>query len=180
MDIISHGLWAAAAYKGVNKKRADERKFSVRLAAFFGIFPDLFAFGVSFIYMFYSIAIGKHSFSDFPRPENIEPAGRDTLWIFNLSHSLYDWSHSLIIFALVFLVVYLIRRRPAWELCAWLLHILMDVPTHTYLFFPTPLFWPLSHYYFSGISWASPWFMVTNYTLLILTFLQLRKKKKVI
>ncbi|MBI5742399.1 MAG: hypothetical protein HZA25_00990 [Candidatus Niyogibacteria bacterium] len=116
MDIASHALWAAAAYKGLNKRRPPEKKFSVRLAAFFGVFPDLFAFTIPFIYMLAGIALGTRKFSDFPRPENIEPAGRDTLWVFNLSHSLYDWSHSLIIFALVFLVVYLIRRRPAWEL----------------------------------------------------------------
>ncbi|MBI5742400.1 MAG: hypothetical protein HZA25_00995 [Candidatus Niyogibacteria bacterium] len=53
----------------------------------------------------------------------------------------------------------------------------MDVPTHTYLFFPTPLFWPFSHYYFSGISWGTPWFLITNYSLLALTFWLLRKKE---
>lgn len=42
MDIISHGLWAAALYKAVNKKK--QQKYRPLLAAWWGVFPDLFAF----------------------------------------------------------------------------------------------------------------------------------------
>ena len=44
MDIFAHGLWAAAAARGVNRKAP--RRLRVPWFAFFGVFPDLFAFSV--------------------------------------------------------------------------------------------------------------------------------------
>ena len=41
MDIFSHGLWAAAAAKGVNKSQ-NKRRVNVWAMAMWGVFPDLF------------------------------------------------------------------------------------------------------------------------------------------
>ena len=35
------------------------------------------------------------------------------------------------------------------------------------VFLPTPFLWPISDWKFPGISWAEPWFMVVNYTLML-------------
>ncbi|MBI2102454.1 hypothetical protein HYT55_01335 [Candidatus Woesearchaeota archaeon] len=73
----------------------------------------------------------------------------------------------MIIAALVFLVVFLLLKRIPIYLYAWPLHIVIDIPTHTSNFLPTPFLWPLSSFAFPGISWASREFMVINYLLIL-------------
>ena len=139
--------------------------------AIFGLFPDFFAFAPSFSWM-----IGSAIFPFIPKvehlgPENIEPATQNGRFIFQLTHSLYNLSHSLFVFFLVFGLVWLILRRPVFELAGWLLHILMDIPSHSYRFFPTPFLWPVSDFKINGINWSTPWFMIANYSLIILAYL---------
>lgn len=59
MDIFSHGLWAGAAYKAVNKKA--KKPLNVWLAGFWGVFPDLFAFTIGFAWIFGSLIFEKLS-----------------------------------------------------------------------------------------------------------------------
>lgn len=197
MDIVAHGLWAAAAAKGINRKREksdteNQRKpLNVWWAAFWGIFPDLFAFTPAFLWFVYEVATGHFSIANLPRPEHAEPVPRDTLPIFRLASALYNISHSAVVFFAVVLLVYLMRRlrrarmAPATaatlvprELFGWLLHVLIDIPTHTYRFYPTPFLWPISGWKFDGLSWATPWFMVVNYSALIIIYLLLARGRK--
>jgi hypothetical protein len=176
MDTLSHGFWAGAAYKAVNNKT--DKKLSVGWAAFWGVFPDLFAFTIPITMILLGMLNGTMSSADLPDPTGIEPPmARQMLWPVQLASMLYNYSHSLVIFSLIFGLVYLLKKRPVWELGGWLLHILIDIPTHTYLFYPTPLFWPLSSWKFDGFSWGTPWFMIVNYSLLLLTYFLLRKKR---
>ena len=176
MDIFAHGLWAGAAYRALNKKRAErnQKKFSVGWAVFWGVFPDLFAFGLPFAIIFWNIFMGNLQMSDFPKPNNTEPPTATSLMVLNLASNLYNISHSMIIFALVFAAVLFILKRGPWELCGWALHILIDLPTHTYKFFPTPIFWPISGWKFNGISWGEPWFMAINYISIIAVYILLK------
>lgn len=176
MDIFAHGLWAGAAYKAINQK--SKRPLSVKLAAFWGVFPDLFAFTVGFSWLFWNLAFGGLSFADLPRPGEVEPAPQDALPIFRLTSLLYSISHSAIIFFIVFGIVLLIFRRPIWEIGGWLVHILLDIPTHSYQFYPTPFLWPLSGWKFDGFSWGTPWFLILNYSAIIVAYLLLRNRKK--
>jgi len=175
MDIIAHGLWAGAAYKGANKKL--EKPIKVWKAAFWGVFPDLFAFTIPFVWLFGNIIFGGMSFADIPRPDAVEPVPQDTLPIFNLASMLYSISHSAIIFLIVFGIVFLIFRRPIWELGGWFIHILLDIPTHSYQFYPTPFLWPISGWKFDGFSWGTPWFLILNYSAIIIAYWLLRRKK---
>ena len=177
MDIFAHGLWAGAAYKAVNKKA--KKPLNVRLAGFWGVFPDLFAFTLGFAWLFGNLIFGDMSFTDLPRPDSVEPAPQDTLPIFRLTSMLYSISHSAIIFLIVFGVVFLILRRPLWELGGWFIHILLDIPTHSYQFYPTPFLWPLSGWKFDGFSWGTPWFLILNYLAIIIAYWLLRRKKVV-
>lgn len=172
MDIIAHGLWAGAAYKAINKKRRTALK--VWWAVWWGVFPDLFAFTIPFVWFVWHLAFGALHLADLPRPHEFEPLRPDTRPVFQLAASLYNISHSLVIFFLVFGAAYLLWRRPIWEMGGWFLHILMDIPTHTYKFFPTPFLWPISGREFSGFSWATPWFLILNYSLLLLAYIFLR------
>ena len=64
-------------------------------------------------------------------------------------------AHSLPLLLVVATFARLITGRwpsaPAW---AWLLHILIDIPTHSRKQWAPQFLWPLSHYSINGISWA--------------------------
>ena len=87
-------------------------------------------------------------------------------WIF----SAYNMTHSLIVFAVVFLIVFLITKKWFWPMLGWPIHILIDIPTHSTKFFPTRFLWPLANYRFDGISWGTWWFMLLNYSGLIAVY----------
>lgn len=175
MDIISHALWAAAAAKGAQPKI--KRKLNLWIVALWGAFPDLFAFTIPFIWMGVELISGRASTFRF-HPEGNEPPSSELLPIYNLASSLYNISHSLFVFALAAGLAWLLLRRVPWEMGGWLLHLLMDIPTHTYAFFATPIFWPFSGYKFSGIQWAQWWFLILDYSALLLVFYLLRKRDK--
>jgi len=170
MDILAHALWAGGISKLFNLKKVTKEKISVKWAAFWGVFPDLFAFTISFVILFYNLIFKHISLSDFPRPDAIEPVNGVSS-MFGTSYMLYNYSHSILIFILVFIIVYFIFKRPVYSLFGWLFHIVVDIPTHSYAFFPTPFLWPLSSWKFDGISWATPWFMVLNYSLLVIIYI---------
>lgn len=179
MDILSHGLWSGAAYKAINLKIVKNKNpLSVKWSIFWGVFPDFFAFTGLFVWLFVNVVLGNRNFSNIPHPENAEPAQQDTFFIFRLTNILYNFSHSLAIFLIVFGFFYLIFKRPIWEMGAWFLHILIDIPTHSYKFYPTPFLWPFSHIKFNGFSWSSPWFLFADYFLLALVYLYLFLRKR--
>lgn len=182
MDILAHGLWAGAVYKVANRFRAERNKkpLNVWLAAMWGVFPDFFSFAAAFVWIGASLLLGTMHFSDL-RAHEMEPAGQDTLFIFKLTSFLYTVSHSALVAILVFGLVWLVFRRPVWELGGWLVHILIDIPSHSYQFYPTPFLWPISGWKFNGISWSTPWFLITNYSVLAviyLTFCILKRKRR--
>lgn len=182
MDIFSHALWAGAVYKAVNLKKKTGKKFNFWLAAFWGMFPDLFAFAIPFVWMFFLLISGKMHFGEWPSPETTEPIARSFPFSY-LAQTLYSYSHSIFIFAIIFLIAYLLFKKSAFILGGWLLHIVMDIPTHSYKFFPTPFLWPISNWKFNGISWATPWFLILDYGLLVIIYGTLfytsRKQKKI-
>jgi hypothetical protein len=49
---------------------------------------------------------------------------------FRFVWTLYNARHSLLVFALVFGIAWLLAKRPILEMLAWSLHILIDIPTH--------------------------------------------------
>ncbi len=178
MDILAHGLWTAAAAKAVNKKA--KKPLNVWTTTFWGIFPDLFAFGIPFLWMFYNLSTGSVSLADLPHlGRDLEPVPFTNLAPLQLASSLYNISHSLVVFSAVFGLLFIINRKPVWELLGWLLHILIDIPTHSYKFFPTPILWPISSYKFLyGFSWGQEWFQIINYSALVLVYLWLWQSKK--
>jgi len=183
MDILAHGLWTAAGAKAINNRnspsRQNERPFNVGWAAFWGVFPDLFAFGVPFVWTIYNLAVGAMHLSDWPAPaHDIEPVPYTHLQPLQLANSLYNLSHSLIVFVLILALVSIIWRKVPRELFGWLLHILIDIPTHSYRFFPTPFLWPVSGFKFAyGIAWGQWWFQAINYAALIAVYCLLYRHK---
>src|SRR3989344_5031327 len=127
MDVFSHGLWAGAAGRGIN--RCGGRKVSAWRSAAWSMFPDVIAFAPGFVWFFWNIAFSGMTVADLPRPDDVEPAARDTLLIFRVTSMLYNMSHSIFLFFLVSMIVVALVRRVPWEMGGWLLHILIDIPT---------------------------------------------------
>ncbi len=159
MDIFAHGLWSYAVF---------HKKKYAWLAVLFGVLPDILSFGILFIMNLINGGLrrGPPSLSSLPD------------WLF----AAYNMTHSFVIFLLVFFTVYVLTKKWFWPLTAWALHILIDIPTHSFRFFPTPFLWPITGYKFDGISWATPWFMLLNYSVLLIAFIVIayngQKKKE--
>ena len=143
MDTFAHGLWSYIIFS--------KSKY-IWLAILFGILPDLLSWTVYMVYrMFNKIPFGPPNLNSIPK------------WVFTL----YGITHSIFVIAVVFLIVFLIFKHIPIFLLAWPLHVLIDIPTHTKDFLPTPFLWPFSSYAFPGISWGTQWFMITNYSLIV-------------
>jgi hypothetical protein len=181
MDVLAHTLWAGAGARAANAMVSEkDKKFrvSVSWTAWWGVFPDLFAFGIPFAVRFYNILFGSNPISSFfmrPPQAGVE----ESLNGFGLAHTLYQYSHSLVIWAVVFGIVWAFYKRPRYELLGWALHILIDIPSHSLAFFPTPFLFPISNYKFPyGIPWSNKWFMIINYSALLLVWLKVLFSKK--
>lgn len=188
MDVFSHGLWSGVLAKGSNTFK--HTRLNPWLAAWWGIFPDVFAFAIPTVWLLFGLLSGTLDPALLRRSHSEEPPAVFTSdhTVFQLAAELYHISHSLVIFALVFGGILLIKkllskewswqRTPPWELLAWGLHILCDIPTHRPEFYPTPLFWPISNWKFThGFSWGAPWFLLLDYGLLLLVFIIIKLKK---
>jgi len=141
MDTLSHGLWGYFL--------AHRWKFAWT-AFFFGMMPDLLTFIPHYIF--------EHGYLGF----TIDLGGYSAL--------MYSITHSFVIFAIIFVLVYLITKKWFLPMLAWPLHTLLDIPTHEIGFFPTPYLWPFPTPFVDGFSWAQPWFMTLNLVALLLVY----------
>jgi len=150
VDIISHGLWGSIVFG-----RKNRRSFWLSFA--FGILPDLVAFAPFFLLTIFGFTYNEWKIGEPPDPKSI-PA---------YVYQVYNISHSLIVFFAAFLFLLFLFRRPIWEFSAWGLHIIIDIPTHSSGFFPTPFLWPVSDFQFDGYPWSDPAIFLPNVFLLL-------------
>src|SRR5512135_3378127 len=144
MDIVAHGLWAAAG--AITARRAGGVPVRTGWALWWAVFPDVLAFGPMLAGGLWLRLAGS------PPPEgHVLPHA-------HLGLPLYPAGHSLLMFLLAFGVVTLLARRIVFAMLGWLLHILIDIPTHSLDFYATRFLWPISEYRIDGIAWWTPWF----------------------
>ncbi len=165
MEIVAHGLWAAAG--AITVRRFAVPKLSIGWSVWWAVFPDVFAFGppvVAGVWLRLSgyVTPGMVHTGHLPR--------------IHLGLPLYPLAHSLLTFILVFGLASLVARRPLWPMAGWLLHILIDIPTHSYRYHATRFLWPLSGFAVDGIPWWTPWFWVSTYAALSLVYALLWSK----
>ncbi len=186
MEIFSHAFWAGTAYKMGHKNKGSnsQKKANFFLFVFWSMFPDIISFGLIFLWFLILTFASGFDFSFLPKYAHSigasEPPG-PFLPIFKLTSTLYNASHSAVIFFIIFGLFFWLLKNPPWTLSGWLLHILIDIPTHSYKFYPTPALWPLSGWKFhDGVSWGTPWILILNYSAIILIyfFFWRRKNKK--
>lgn len=173
MDVFAHTLWTNALF---HIKYHKQRRMRY-LAAFFGVAPDLVGFVPAFFYLVFSGSIFNRTVSSHFDSSH---------WTIDYAAEMYNYSHSLVIFATVTILVTLIGNLYKkykkgelytfwffWPILGWALHILIDIPTHPD-FYQTPLLFPLSDFRNThGVSWAHPTFMLVNYSLLVLAYVAL-------
>jgi len=148
MDTLAHAFWSYIIFHNSEL---------VILAVLFGVLPDLLSWT---LFMFYP---KKGKFDWKKNPDlNLIPK-----WVFTM----YGVTHSIFSIFFIFIMVFLFFKQIPIYLWAWPIHVLMDIPTHTKDFLPTPFLWPFSNYKFPGISWGTKKFMVANYSLIILSLI---------
>ena len=154
MDYLAHALWSYITFHRTRKPL---------YGVLFGILPDT----VSWVpYFFFNLLTGgmpgRPVVSSIPQ------------WVMTL----YGISHSVLVFFCVAGIAYLFHRTIPIYVWAWLLHILIDIPTHTSAFLPTPFLWPFANFAFPGISWGTPWFMALNYSVMIIALIVIFLRKR--
>ncbi len=156
MDYFAHGFWSYIIFHKTKK---------IFWAVFFGLMPDNMSWA---FYFFYNIFTGQ--LLERPYPELVPD------WVFIL----YGISHSVIIWGVVILSLYLLLKNIPVYVFAAPIALLMDIPTHSREFLPVPFLWPLSDWKFPGFSWGNGWFMLINYSLIIgcLIYIIIKKKRK--
>lgn len=154
MDILSHALWGGVGFG--RKNRSD-----FWAAFMLGMSPDLLAFGIPSITRIITALSGNGLPEEFHGNMAYFPS-----YVFTL----YSIGHSLVIFTLAFIAVWIFRKKPYIPLFAWFFHIFLDIFTHSIDFFPTPFLWPLSDYHFDGQSWGQPLIFIPNVLLLFAAY----------
>lgn len=159
MDVFSHAIYGYATLRWRGPK-------SGWLGALLGAAPDLLYSGAAIIRRVVRdgwSGLGSGGGSD--RSVWLRdgpPLPPDLVADYN---DFYRYTHSLGILAMLAFVWFALRRKPPWVLLPWLLHILMDIPSHErYL---TPVFFPFSDFTVMGMSWSRPPMLIANAVLLI-------------
>jgi hypothetical protein len=153
MEIFSHGLWTLALNEAVARrtKSAHMRRY-LEFLLFFSVFPDLFSFTP------YAVA------RIFQGSDIFHRLGNSLVPAYMLQS--YRISHSLAVWLLVFLAVWVVRKRLLVSLWGWALHILIDIFSHNNSTFATSFLYPFSDISFQTFDWGSSIFMIVNYGLL--------------
>ncbi len=157
MEIVAHSLWAAAAVTAVN--RSTRMRLRMVPAVWWAVFPDVIAFGPA-------IAAGLW----------LRLTGSSSSHV-HLGVPLYPAAHSLLVFLPAFGLAALLARRIVYEMLGWLLHILIDIPTHSFSYYATRFLWPVSDFRIDGIAWWTPWFWIATYMALAAVYFLMWRKR---
>jgi hypothetical protein len=164
MDVFSHALWGNLEFRLIPQTR--EHPHLIGWGIFFSVFPDLLTFTYPFLWLLWHRYIVK----DLTKwPET--PADYEALPIAKITHTLYDYSHSIVIWTGVTAIVWAIMGSFPWILIGWVTHIFIDMPVHERDFFITPFLWPLSRFGIDGYAWNNRDFMAFNIITLIATYM---------
>jgi hypothetical protein len=162
MEILAHGLWTAAA--AITAKRSSSARVHIGWTVWWGVFPDVLAFGPMF-------AVGLWF-----RLAGASAADGHVVPHVHIGMPLYPAAHSLIVLGLTFGISSLLARRIVFAMLGWLLHILIDIPTHSLGYYATRFLWPISDVRVDGIAWWTPWFWAATYGALAAVYFLMWKR----
>jgi hypothetical protein len=164
MEIVAHGLWAAAGAVVVNRRTP--RRLSIPWTVWWAVFPDVLAFGPPAAVGLWLKLSGRLDTA----------SAHDGHLHVHLGLPLYPAGHSLLISLLVFGIAAVLMRRTPWVMLGWVLHILIDIPTHSLSYYATRFLWPVSDFRIDGIAWWTRWFWLATYAALAAAYLYLWRK----
>ena len=162
MDTFAHGLAGAlifsrSGYVGlfIGRDNPDVKlrhfDWTIPSAALFGMLPDLMSFGYVAVKHMTGGGRGRPPFEIIPD------------WVYTA----YNLTHSLLIVAALVLLLFLVNRWLGISVCAWLWHVICDIPTHSKAYFPTPFLYPLSDFTVDGVSFMRPSIFISYWSFLI-------------
>jgi hypothetical protein len=155
MEIVAHGLWGAAA--AITSKRLRLARPRFGWALWWSVFPDVLAFGPTLAAgLWFRLAGGSNAGTDHGH----------LLPHIHLGLPLYQIGHSLVVFLIAFGIITILSRHVLYAMLGWLLHIGIDIPTHSLSYYATRFLWPVSDYRVDGIAWWTPWFWTATYVVL--------------
>jgi hypothetical protein len=168
MEIIAHGMWAAAA--AIATQRATRARIRIGWVVWWTAFPDVLAFGPSFAAGLWLRLAGS--------PNSGSGDGHFLPHV-HVGLPLYPAGHSLIFFLLAFGLAAILARHIVFAMLGWLLHIAIDIPTHSLSYYATRFLWPVSDYRIDGIAWWTPWFWAATYGALAIVYLLLLRRPRI-
>jgi hypothetical protein len=150
LDIIAHGLSTAAAVVAVRRK--SHQQIPLPWAVLFGVFPDLVPFTIpACLRIWWRLTGASRTLLPSANGPHFEWVG-----------DVYNCTHSLLVFAVSFSILWLVMRRPIVAMLGWLLHILLDSFGHRGMF-AIQFLWPASSFHVDGIPWDTEWFLAATY-----------------
>ncbi|MGV8169246.1 MAG: hypothetical protein ACP5N3_04285 [Candidatus Nanoarchaeia archaeon] len=153
MDVLAHALWGLIVFHSLS--------LNYWLIALFSILPDL----VSFVpWMIHNLVTKGRIYNSKDWKNRTKMIKSIPKYVFRL----YDITHSLVISGFIFLVLFFTVKEYSYYMLPWMLHIIIDIPSHPRDFFGTPILFPFSNFKFNGIPWSHKWFMIINYSSIII------------
>ena len=175
MDIVAHGLWAAAGTVLARRHGLVGRRAALGAVAL-AVLPDL-VHGLPVVGWALSAGDAYTVARDYavalPGQEPAMPAA-----VALAAHHLHCAVHSAVVAAVFTLAWWIAARSLSFALFGWWSHIVIDVFTHSADFYPSPVFYPFSARAFDGIAWNAPWFMAANYFALGLVWLWIARSAR--
>lgn len=171
MDIVAHGLWAGLGVRWLLQRGLVSAKNAV-LAVGLSLLPDV----VHLVPVALWASFGSGSIGQLLAYATATPGGEPPLplWVELWGHHLHCTMHSAIIAGAVTCALWRWRSGIWPAFAGWWLHIVIDVFTHSAAFYPVAVLYPITYLGFDGIAWNTPWFMVANYSALLLGWLAIR------
>lgn len=168
MEMLSHILWTNLVFKELPIEQRG-------VAIAFGVLPDLITFSAlvvrDYVKKFASWRGVPITFRNMAS-RILHHKGIPSQRFPGYSHVIYKYSHSLPLWALVTIILYLLGLEW-WALvfCAWGFHLFLDIFSHSEeSIFITRAFWPISNYQFPGIKWHDKKFVIANYLILAILY----------
>jgi membrane-bound metal-dependent hydrolase YbcI (DUF457 family) len=70
----------------------------------------------------------------------------------------------------VFAITTILSRGIIFPLLGWLLHILIDITTHSFSYYATRFLWPVSDFRINGVAWWTSLFWIMTYAALVVAY----------
>ena len=159
MDFFAHLLWSGIIFTGPQ----------IYLACFCGVLPDVAAF----LPMLFTRGARRTNWRSREGRQQVMESP-----VMQQAQKLYNWTHSLVMWGLAIAIGTGIwaalgggLQNYPWFLFAGVIHIGVDIPTHSTAFFAPAFLTPVSKYRFNGWPWSNKWFMIVNYSSIVVGIL---------